>query len=1135
MRKGLRVLAAAWALLGLGETASAESGCEAWAAKLVSAQGRVEVRRSGEAAWRPAGVGEVLCDGDGLHVAETSRAAVQLPSETILRLDQDTTLIFTATARRERSLLELLRGAVHTITRVPRTLEIHTPFVNAAVEGTEFLVRATDSEARVTVFEGRVRMDNAAGTLRLAQGESGAARAGEAPVSRIVVEPREAVRWAVHYPPVLDLSRADGPPAVRAGAARFAAGDLPGALAAMGEAPPGPPDADFFAYRASLLLYVGRVEAAEAAIARALAIAPDHGPALALKSIIALSRNDGDTALRLAREAAGRAPDSPAPYIALSYAEQARFDLEAALRAAQAAVERAPEDALAHARVAELQLAHGDLEAAEAAAQAAVQRNPNLSRTQTVLGYAYLLRLRPEPARKHFQAAIARDSADPLPRLGLGLARIRQGELAEGREQIEIAAGLDPTESLVRSYLGKAYYEERRDELATTQYALAKALDPQDPTPWFYDAILKQTTNRPVEALEAIQAAIERNDNRAVYRSELALDSDLAMRSASKARIYRDLGFEQLAYQEGYRSIIQDPTDWSGHRMLSDSYLGLPMHEVGRLAELLQSQLWAPLNMNPVQPQLGQTSLGVVEASGTTMAGLNEYSDAFVRDGLSAQVNLLAGGNETTGDDVVATLLHGGVLLSAGQFRYRSDGWRENADQEQDLYNLLLQVSPDHRTSLQIEYDHYDRERGDVQLRFDPQDYSAALRERREEETLRFGFRHDFSPRSSTVVSIIKQDYEERQTDAVPLPQEVLHLYSLIFAPLIFTAGESVSDATESGEPILAEWQQVYRGEGYALVGGYGYFDADLDTAILAQTSLTPAVPLPPFELRESGKERQGNGYLYATISQRDALVWQLGLSYDEYEGPIVSRSRFNPKFGIVWQPSPGTTVRAAAFRALKRSLVADRTIEPTQVAGFNQFFDDRSGTEYTRYGLGVDRQINPRSYVGVEATYRTMNVPYLDGLTSTREEADWSEATHRAYWYQGLSARWSLAVEYQYQRLEYADELSFEGVRSLTTQRLPVVLGFDHPSGVSVSLRATYYDQEGEFIDTLSGTEDRGEDCFGLVDLGLRYRLPRRYGFVSVEVRNLTDEQFNFQEPDAGHPLVYPERLLLGRLSLTF
>ena len=41
-----------------------------------------------------------------------------------------------------------------------------------------------------------------------------------------------------------------------------------------------------------------------------------------------------------------------------------------------------------------------------------------------------------------------------------------------------------------------------------------------------------------MEALH-LQHAIELNDNRAVYRSRLLLDADLAARSASLGRIYR--------------------------------------------------------------------------------------------------------------------------------------------------------------------------------------------------------------------------------------------------------------------------------------------------------------------------------------------------------------------------------------------------------------------------------------------------------------------------------------------------------------------------------------------------------------------------------------------------------------------
>jgi hypothetical protein len=54
--------------------------------------------------------------------------------------------------------------------------------------------------------------------------------------------------------------------------------------------------------------------------------------------------------------------------------------------------------------------------------------------------------------------------------------------------------------------------------------------------------------------LQHLQESMRLNDNRAVYRSRLLLDSDLAARSASLARIYNDLGFQQRALVEGWKS-----------------------------------------------------------------------------------------------------------------------------------------------------------------------------------------------------------------------------------------------------------------------------------------------------------------------------------------------------------------------------------------------------------------------------------------------------------------------------------------------------------------------------------------------------------------------------------------------------
>ena len=51
-------------------------------------------------------------------------------------------------------MLSQIKGIAHFISRVPRSLKVNTPFVNAAIEGTEFVVAIGDQQTEVTVFEG---------------------------------------------------------------------------------------------------------------------------------------------------------------------------------------------------------------------------------------------------------------------------------------------------------------------------------------------------------------------------------------------------------------------------------------------------------------------------------------------------------------------------------------------------------------------------------------------------------------------------------------------------------------------------------------------------------------------------------------------------------------------------------------------------------------------------------------------------------------------------------------------------------------------------------------------------------------------------------------------------------------------
>jgi len=765
-----------------GAFAQAE-GCEPWVAKVLSVQGPVEVKRggatrdgsaaAGRPQWRAVEGDETLCPGDLIRVGPLGRAGVQLADEvqTVLRLDERTTLSFPPRGPEASPWLDLLRGVIHFITRVPRRLQIHTPFVNAVVEGTELVLRVGEAETELIVFEGRVRFENAAGGLVVANREAALARAGQVPVRRVLVKPREAVEWALYYPPLIDLQLIARAPerdatALREAASAYRRNDLAGAFTALDRVPRGARGGAYFLLQAGLFLSIGRVREAEAALAEGERVDPRSGGASALRSVIALVRDQKDEALRLAQAGAMLAPRSPLPESALSYAYQGRFEIERALEHARRAVDRSPEDALLWARVSELELSRGDLEAALEAAKKAEALNPTLARTQTVLGFACLTRIEVKRAREAFERAIQGDPADPLPRLGMGLAKIRDGDLKGGTREIEAAASLDPNNSLIRSYLGKAYFEEKRGGLAETEFERAKLLDPEDPTPWFYDAIQKQTTNRPVEALHDLERAIANNDNRAVYRSSLLLDQDLAARSAALGRIYSDLGFEQLGLVEGWKSVNTDPGDYSGHRLLADSYSALPRHGLARVSELLQSQLRQPANVTPVQPQLGERELLIVEGSGPAAAAFNEYNPLFLRNRFAVQAAAVVGSNDTYGDEITQSGVWDRFSYSLGQFHYQTDGFRPNNDLTQDIYNAFIQASVSPSLSIQAEARHRDVEHGDIRLNFDLDDFEEEARTSLLSDSVRFGAHYYPAPHSDFIASFLYRDQDEELKDA---------------------------------------------------------------------------------------------------------------------------------------------------------------------------------------------------------------------------------------------------------------------------------------------------------------------------------------------------------------------------------
>jgi lipoprotein NlpI len=1119
-------------------SAQAAEPCTPIVGDLVSVEGQVEVQHAEVADWQSASLGQSLCQRDSVRVGARSRGTIALINDAILRLDQNTTIHLLEIVREpeERSLIDLVIGAFQSFSRAPRTLAVSTPYLNATIEGTEFALRVEPQRSLLTVLEGRIAAANKQGEIRVASGQSAIAEAGKAPAPYVLVQPRDAVQWALYYPPILAaLGGQPGqqPPNLNKSLADALAlasrRNVNGALAALERVPERDRDSQFYLYRSAFLVSVGQVGEARPDIDRALAIDPKAGLAYALRSIIDVVQNRKDDALADAEQAMKLNPKDTAPKIALSYAQQAHFRLDAARDTLLLATAEQPQDALAWARLSELWLMLGVRDRAREAAERAVTLAPDLERARVVLGFADLAEFRTEEAKEAFTRAVALDSADPLPRLGRGLALIHEGALQRGRREIEVAAGLDSGNALLRAYLGKAYFEEKRDPLDADQFGMAKQLDPLDPTAYLYDAIRKQSENRPIEALRDLQASIERNDNRAVYRSRQLLDQDQAARGTSLARIYSDLGFYQLGLNEATESLSLDPASAAAHRFLSDTYRGVRRREISRVSELLQAQLLQDININPIQPSISETNLNIITHGGPTEAGFNEFTPLFERNDIQFNASGLAGDNDTFGGEGVASALYDGLSISAGAFHYETDGWRANNDINHDIYDVYAQYAITPELNAQLEYRHRDTEFGDLEFAFDPDRFLPNQQNEFEQDLARLGLRYSPTPQSDVLLSYI---YTHRDGGSHNFTTDPLFVETL--------------DTPIEQDTNQIEAQYIFRADRFNMLGGFGYSNVDTDEGVHFAFD-SPVLGSFTIDDQQAFDTDDYRGYVYGNINIPDSVTWTIGLNYTDFSekrDPSTEVSRLNPKVGVQWDVTPGLRLRAAYIEAVKPSLAANRTLEPTQVAGFNQFFDEANGTKSRRYGVGFDWQVTPDLSIGAEATWRDIEQPFIDAANNKVVEDDADEQLHEVYLYWTPIDELAIRTGFVYDKFEKeSDDFSVrvgnQDPLEVETISVPVGLTYFHPSGFFAGAGVTFVDQD---VERISQFENQGHDSFFVVDVGIGYRFPNRRGIASLQVNNLLDEGMEFQddsfrefqeEPSVG-PYI-PDRTIIGRVTLNF
>ena len=105
------------------------------------------------------------------------------------------------------------------------------------------------------------------------------------------------------------------------------------------------------------------------------------------------------------------------------------------------------------------------------------------------------------------------------------------------------------------------------------------------------------------------------------------------------------------------------------------------------------------------------------------------------------------GTQDTRSAENIVSGLYGRTSLSAGQYYYNSDGFRENNGVRHEIYDFFAQSQLTDTLSVQAEYRYRDTHQGDLSQNFDLDGFRPDLDRDIEQHIGRFGARYSPTPR----------------------------------------------------------------------------------------------------------------------------------------------------------------------------------------------------------------------------------------------------------------------------------------------------------------------------------------------------------------------------------------------------
>ncbi len=1139
--------------------------------RIVELQGTAEIAAATATNWMPVRTNQILHPSDRLRTGANSRMALLWSDRSVVSFGALTELeVLSPDSSDAQCGLHLIRGVVSFFHRdEPGRIRVITRGAVAGVEGTEFVMAADETErTTLSVIDGKVRFGNEQATLLLTNGQQAVAEPGKAPVRTAGFIANNVLQWCFYYPAVIDTADLPFTPEEQnilgESLQAYRSGDLQVALAKYPAGRQPGSDAGRV-YYAGLLLGVGQVEPAETVLASLSVSDVSSRPqrvALALRRLIsAVKRQPNPAAVR---------PQLATEFLADSYYEQSRavpgISLSAALDSARKAVTNSPDFGFAWERVAELEFSFGHTRRTLDALDKSLALAPRNAQALALKGFLFAAQNHIGEAMSWFDRALAVDSALGNAWLGRGLCRIRRGDTKGGREDLLVAAALEPQRAGLRSYLGKAYANAGDYPRAARELQLAKKLDPNDPTAWLYSALLNQENNRINDAIQDLEKSQALNDNRSVYRSQLLLDQDQAVRSANLAGIYRDAGMDDVAVREASRAVNYDYANYSAHLFLASSYIELSdpneinlRYETPAENEYLLANLLAPVNAGMLSPAISQ----------------QEYSPLFERNrlGVVSSTEYLSRGAWTESGAQFGNFGNFGYDVEGF---YRSDpGQQVNNDVEQRQLSAALkyQFAPQDTVYLQVKQ--YQANGGDLYQYYNPTNATRGFRFSEDQNPIvALGYHHEWSPGVHTLL------FAARLEDSLSVtnPTGPTLLAVMPFGTVTSLQGLTMHEHLEDDLTIYSgELQQIWETPEHNTILGTRIQYGDFDIHNLQNTpSIVPSLfPVPPAEQDLSSQFRRISVYGYHQWQVFDPLQLIGGVAYDRLTypenfqtAPVSGNSKtedqVSPKAGFIWTPLENTTLRFAYTRSLAgASLDQSYQLEPSQVAGFIQSY--RSiipesvagpvpGAKFETYGFSIEQKFSTGTYLGVSGELLNSDVQQTVGAfdyfplqlilavpSKLQENLNYEEQSLLITVNQLLGKNWSLGARYRVSQAvlneNFVDVTNTLGSGSIQpSQRLEAVLNqvdllvvYNHPCGFYAQSEAHWYAQNNIGY----GSSEPG-DNFWQFNAFVGYRFLHRKAQVTLGLLNITDQNYNLNPLNLYNELPRSRTLAL-RLQINF